>query len=92
MSNCVDDELHFITVCAVNVNERRTLYDKWTDKFPEFEQFCYLEKIGFLFTFDDAQMLSWLGKFLYQSFLTKAPRIRLLIGEYQHSQLKIVML
>ena len=72
MCNCVDDELHFITACAVNVNERRALYDKLTDKFPEFEHLCDLEKFVFLFTFDDAQMLSWLGKFLYKSFRSKS--------------------
>ena len=72
MCNCVDDELHFITACAVNVNERRALYDKLTDKFPEFEHLCDLEKFVFLFTFDDAQMLSWLGKFLHKSFRSKS--------------------
>ena len=67
MGNCVDDELHFMTACAVNVNERRTLYDKLINKFPEFEHLCDLQKFVFLFTFDDAQILSWLGKFLYIS-------------------------
>ena len=72
MCNCVDDELHFITACAVNVNERRALYDKLIDKFPQFEHLCALEKNVFLFTFDDAQMLSWLGKFLYKYFRSKS--------------------
>ena len=52
----------------MNLNERRILYDKVTGKFPEFEHLGDVEKFVFLFTFDDAQMLSWLGKFLYQSF------------------------
>ena len=47
MCNCVDDELHFITACAVNVNERRALYDKLIDKFPEFGHLCDLEKMYF---------------------------------------------
>ena len=72
INNRVYDELHFITACAVNVNERRALYDKLTDKFQEFEHLCDLEKFVFLFTFDDAQMLSWLGKFLYKSFRSKS--------------------
>ena len=66
MCNCVGDELHFITACVVNV--RRTIYGKLIDKFPEFEHLCDLEKFVFLFTFDDAEVLSWLGKFLYKSF------------------------
>ena len=72
MFNCVDDELHFITARAVNVNERTTVYDKLIDKFPELEHLCDLVKFAFLFTFDDAQMLSWLGKFLYKSFRSKS--------------------
>ena len=72
MCNCVDDELHFLTACAVNVNERRALYEKLIDKFPELEHLCDLEKFVFLFTFDDAQMLSWLGKFLYKSLRSKS--------------------
>ena len=44
MCNCVDDELHLITACAVNVNERRALYNKLIDKFPEFGHLCYLEE------------------------------------------------
>ena len=39
-----------------------------TGKFPEFEHLWDVEKCVFLFTFDDAQILSWLGKFLYESF------------------------
>ena len=72
MCNWVDDELHFITECAVNVNERRALSDMLIDKFPEFEHLCDLEKFVFFFIFDDAQMLSWLGKFLYKSFRSKS--------------------
>ena len=73
--NCVDDELHFVTSCAMNLNERKILYDKVTGKFPEFEHLGDVEKFVFLFTFDDAQMLSWLDKFLYQSFHSKTNQI-----------------
>ena len=72
MCNYVDNELHFITAYAVNANERRALYDKLIDKFSEFEHLCDLEKNVLLLTFDDAQTLSWLGKFLYKSFRSKS--------------------
>ena len=75
MCNCVDDELHLVTSCAMNLNERGILYDKVTSKFPEFEHLCDVEIFVFLFTFDDAQMLSWLGKFLYQSFRSKTTQM-----------------
>ena len=33
MGNCVDDELHFMTACAVNVNERRPFMISWLINF-----------------------------------------------------------
>ena len=59
----------------MNLNERRIFYDKVTGKFPEFEHLGDVEKIVILFTFDDAQMLSWLGKFLYQSSRSKTTQM-----------------
>ena len=70
--NCVEDELHFVTACSLNRTERIVLYDKVARKFPEFDQLADVEKFVFLFTFKDAQMLTWLGKFLYKSFRTKS--------------------
>ena len=75
MCNCVDDELHFVTLCEMNLNERRILSDKVTGKSPEFEHLCDGEKFVFLSTFDNAQMLSWLGKFLYPSFRSKTTQM-----------------
>ena len=70
--NCVEDELHFVIACSLNRTERIVLYDKVARKFPEFDQLADVEKFVFLFTFKDAQMLTWLGKFLYKSFRTKS--------------------
>ena len=70
--NCVEDELHFVTACSLNRTEKIVLYDKVARKFPEFDQLADVEKFVFLFIFKDAQMLTWLGKFLYKSFRTKA--------------------
>ena len=75
MCNCVDDELHYITACAVNVNDRRIFYDKLIHKFSEFQHLYDLERFVFLFIFDDAQMLSWLGKLLYISFRSKSTQM-----------------
>ena len=54
---------------------KENTFNKVTGKFPEFEHLGDVEKFVFLFTFDDAQMLSWLGKFLYQSFHSKTNQI-----------------
>ena len=67
--NCAEDELHFVTTCSLNFTTVRTvLYDKVAGKFPEFDTLDGMGKFVFLFTFKDAQMLTWLGKFLYKSF------------------------
>ena len=78
MTDCVilaivlKDELHFVTACSLNRTERIVLYDKVARKFPEFDQLADVEKFVFFFTFKDAQMLTWHGKFLYKSFITEA--------------------
>ena len=69
---CLEDELHFVTACSVNQYERDIFYNKVCQKFPEFSQLDDVEKFIFLFTFDDAQTLSWLGKCLYKSFEVRA--------------------
>ena len=53
-----------MTACSVNQYERDIFYNKVCQKFPEFSQLDYVEKFIFLFTFDDAQTLSWFGKYL----------------------------
>ena len=42
--------------------EELFLNDKVARKFPEFDQLADVEKFVFLFTFKDAQMLTWLGQ------------------------------
>ena len=72
LCNCVEDELHFVTACSLNLTERTVLYEKVARKFPEFDTLDDMGKFVFLLTFKDAQMLTWLGKFLYKSFTIKA--------------------
>ena len=58
LCNCVEDKLHFVTACTINQTERKIMYDKIWHKF----------KLSQLLIFEDAQTLSWLGKYLYKSF------------------------
>ena len=62
---CLEDELHFVIACSVNQYERDIFYNKVCQKFPEFSQLDDVEKFIFLFTFDDAQTLSWLVKIIW---------------------------
>ena len=70
--HCILDELHLVTACLINVVERRILFSKVADKYPGFDNLDYVGKFVFLLPFEDAQMLTWLGKFLYKSFVIKA--------------------
>ena len=72
LCKCVEDELHFVTACSLNLTERTVLYEKVAGKFPEFDTLDDMGKFVFLFAFKDAEMLTWLGKFLYKSFTIKA--------------------
>ena len=47
------------------------MYEKNCLKFPKFFQLNDEEKCIFLFTFEDTQTLSWLGKYLYKSVLVR---------------------
>ena len=68
----IEDKLHLVTACSINLVERRILFSKVADKYPGFDNLDDVGKFVFLLTFEDAQMLTWLGKFLYKSFANKA--------------------
>ena len=63
--HCIADELHLVTACSINVVER-ILFSKVADKYPGFDNLDDVGKFVFWLTFEDAQMLTWLGKFLVQ--------------------------
>ena len=71
LCTCVEDELHFVTACAINRTGRKIMNDKICFQFPKLSQLNGEEKFIFLFTFADAQTLSWLGKNVYKSFLVR---------------------
>ena len=64
----VEDEEHFLLNCKINSNLRVDFTDKMGTREPMFNNLSDKEKFVFLLTNDDPYILSWLGKFLYQSF------------------------
>ena len=64
--------MHFVTACSLNLTERTFLYDKIARKFAELDKLNDMGKFVLLFTFKDAQMLTWFGEFLYKSFTINA--------------------
>ena len=55
MYKTVEDEFHF----------RHGLFDKMCNQYKKIAE---LEKFIYLFTLEDNQALTWLGKFIYESF------------------------
>ena len=67
----VEDEEHFVTSCRVNINERQTLFTKISSKDPTFMHLDNREKFIFLMSSKDRQILTWFGKILHKSFITR---------------------
>jgi len=66
--NVVEDEIHFITNCKLYNYERAKLFVKISTVIPEFELMPVNEKFIFLMCCDNEQVLTWVGKFIYQAF------------------------
>ena len=71
LCNCcheVEDEKHFLFDCTINFAERRILFAKIEQKFPLFLHMNKSNKFIYIMTHIDSQLLTWFGKFLYDSF------------------------
>ena len=64
----IEDELHFLLNCKINLIERNTFFDKIVQTYEEFTYLNDVEKITFIMTNCNPQLLKWLGKFLHISF------------------------
>ena len=65
----------FVASCRVNINERQTLFTKISSKDPTFMHLDNREKFIFLMSCKDRQILTWFGKFLHKSFITRNMKI-----------------
>ena len=64
----VEDEIHFVTQCTINVNERVLLEAKISNICPFYFAFNSQQKFEYLNKSNDARILTWYGKFLHNSF------------------------
>ena len=67
----IEDEEHFVTVCINNFGMRVTLFNKIATKEPSFANLSNREKFIYLISCNGRQILTWLGKFLHNSFQTR---------------------
>ena len=63
----IEDEKHFLIKCKFISTERVKLFEKIYKLYPNFENSCDDEKCIFLMTNNNAQILSWTGKFIHDA-------------------------
>ena len=69
--NEVESEMHFVNSCKINNSLRLELFSKLESKFPVFTEYSISERFELLMTSEEPQILTWFGKFLYQSFCVR---------------------
>ena len=67
-TSSVEDEVHFVTQCVINIDDRRILERKISEVYSNYMQFNDMQKFMFLNTSYDARIMTWYGKFLHNSF------------------------
>ena len=63
----LDDEKHFMLNCKYHNSERNKLFAKYNAYHPIFEKMTDDDKFIFLFSVNDAFLLTALGKFIFRS-------------------------
>ena len=69
--NLVEDETHFMFHCTLYTNDRTAFFNKINQYTPGFHELEQHEKFIFLFTNHNSNILTWLGKFIYDSFINR---------------------
>ena len=68
----VEDEQHFMMDCKLYKEKRKTLFDKISSLFSTFSNIPRNDKFIFLMSNDDSQILSWTGRFIFESMHIRA--------------------
>ena len=64
----VEDKFHFMLQCYIYTVERDDLFRKIQAVDPLFQDLLPVNKFAYLMTSNDAQMITWVGKFVHSSF------------------------
>ena len=67
----VEDEAHFVTECIINEAERKKLFENIASIDPMFLALRNSEKMIYLLQNEDSTVLTWLGRFLFKSFMKR---------------------
>ena len=77
----VEDEIHFVTQCIINQDERAILEAKISAVYPDFRYLNNYQRFMFLLQNHDGKILNWFGKFLYNSFNSRNRNLRRIIAD-----------
>ena len=66
--NVLDDEFHFVFHCNNNAEERKILFSKIRSELTHFMTLATEAKLTFICKTDNPKILTWFGKFLFDSF------------------------
>ena len=69
--NSIENKIHFLTSCTINSVLRCELYGKIRAKNNNFDILNANDKFIYLLKSEGAQLLTWLGKFVYKSFIMR---------------------
>ena len=71
MCHEIEDEKHFLLNCLMNAPERERFYNKITCIYHGFAHLDDDEKFLYILNNKNPSCLTWLGEFLYRSFLKR---------------------
>ena len=72
--NELDDEQHFIMTCHIHAAERARLFQRFTSHYHPFDSMCEIDKFKYIFSTNDTELLTCLGKFIEYAFKKRQMR------------------
>ena len=66
--NVIEDEKHFLFECCINEELRFIFNSRVSQLYPQYRYLDSDQKLVFLFKIENEQLITWVGKFVYNSF------------------------
>ena len=71
----LENEIHFVIDCASYKTEREIFFINVIAVYPDFDGLNSMDRFKYLFTSNNPNVLTWLGKFIYNSLQTRSKRM-----------------
>ena len=70
--NVIEDGEHFLFECCINEELRFIFNSRVSQLYPQYQYLNNDQKLVFLFEIENEQLITWFGKFVYNSFCLKS--------------------